>query len=150
MTRFGSGPEVGSTLENFQLLNHENVRYQLTNLMGESGILVGFSGDIWDLGSVRRVLWLQRQVYKLSMSGIMAAIVVPNETYELNGFYMSIPRMIPFPLLADPNREIHELCQIEFPGFVLLDRNRTVTRKWFLQSGATPRTRDIIQATANV
>lgn len=150
MTRFGSGPELGKTIEDFYILNHENVRYSLSQLLGESGILLGFSGDIWDLGSVRRVLWLQRQVYKLSLAGIMSAIVVPNETYDLNSFYRSIPRMIPFPLLADANKTVHTLLEIEFPGFVLLDQERQVVRKWFLQSGATPRTRDIIQATASV
>ncbi|MEO1646346.1 MAG: hypothetical protein AAFR67_14230, partial [Chloroflexota bacterium] len=87
---------------NFILHNHDNMAHELDMMMGENGILLGFTGDVWNVSCVRYVLWLQRQAFKLSTKGVSSALIVPNRPYELNGFFMSIPREIPFPLLADP------------------------------------------------
>src|SRR5690606_86846 len=107
---------------NFELKNHENIPHRLDMLMGEKGILLGFTGDVWDVSCVRYVLWLQRQAFKLSTQGINCALIVPNQPYELNGFFMSIPRNIPFPLLADPMLDVYENIGMEKAGYMLLNR----------------------------
>jgi hypothetical protein len=98
---------VAQSKSDFVLNNHENISHRLSMMMGEKGILLGFTGDVWDLNCVRYVLWTQRQSFKLSSFGVNTALVVPNHCYELNGFFMSIPRDINFPLLADPAYKVY-------------------------------------------
>lgn len=131
------------TAIDFELYNHENRCYRLANVMGENGALLGFCGDIWDLNSVRHVLWLQRQTYKLTVAGVQATFIVPNHAHDLNGFYMSIPRNIPFPLLADPDRQIYDAYQIDNPTFIYINRDKQVKNIFAISGGVTPRLRDI-------
>jgi peroxiredoxin len=145
MERFRSGIDTGQTAPDFKVYDHENKAHHLANLMGANGLLLGFASDIWDLGCVRHVLWLQRQTYKLSLSGINSAIIMPNQPYELTGFYMSIPRKIGFPLLADPKNQAFTGYEIEYPGFLYINGDGIVERKWFLRGDATPRLQDILQ-----
>lgn len=145
MERFHSGPEVGSQADNFRVYDHENRAIELGHLLGESGVLLGFASNIWDLSAVRHVLWLQRQSYKLSLAGVNCAMLMPNEPYELSGFYMSIPRQIAFPILADPNNQAFDAYEIEFPGFVLVNGDGIIEKKWFLKGDSTPRIREVLQ-----
>lgn len=115
---------------NFILNNHDNMAHELDMMMGENGILLGFTGDVWNVSCVRYVLWLQRQAFKLSTKGVSSALIVPNRPYELNGFFMSIPREIPFPLLADPTGDVYEDLGMAQPGYVLLSRDRDVLGRW--------------------
>lgn len=133
---------IPSAIDDFRLYNHENIAYSLSHLMGERGILLGFSGDIWSLDSMRHVRWLQKRSYKLALRDIGAAIIVPTETYEISGFYMSNPNPIPFPLLADPERRVYDLFGLE-AGFVLLDAQRHMRKSWSLRKGHTPSLREI-------
>ena len=119
---------------NFELQNHENVPYNFDMLKGERGILLGFTGDVWDVRCVRYVLWLQRQNFKLATQGVNCALIVPNQTYELNGFFMSIPRTISFPLLADPAKSLYDELSMENPGYLLLNEDGDVKGRWYLNN----------------
>lgn len=116
----------------FVLNNHKNISHQLSMIMGEKGILLGFTGDVWDLNCVRYVLWTQRQNFKLNSFGVNSALIVPNHCHELNGFFMSIPRDINFPLLADPSFSVYGAYDMAMPGFVLLNRDAEVINKWYI------------------
>lgn len=129
--------QVSATNINFELKNHENIPYHLENLMGEKGILLGFTGDVWQVRCVRYVLWLQRQSFKLSTQGINSALIVPNQTYELNGFFMSIPRNIPFPLLADPTHQVYNDLGMEKAGYMLLNREGDILGRWYINETAS-------------
>lgn len=122
--------DAAPSIANFTLNNHNNRAHELNLMMGEQGILLGFTGDVWDVSCVRYVLWLQRQAFKLATYGVQSALVAPNRPYELNGFFMSIPREIQFPLLADPRREVYDSLGMDKPGFVLLGRDREVLGRW--------------------
>ncbi len=144
---YSSAPaHAPSIIPDFRLHNHENVPQRLQHLMGEKGVLLVLTSDIWDLSSVRYVLWLQRSSYKLSLNGIQSAVIVPAQPYEINGFYMSIPRAIPFPLLADPNGEVYEAFGSK-EGFVLVGRDRKMRKQWAPLDRSTPRIRDILRYT---
>jgi hypothetical protein len=54
-----------------------------------------FAGNVWDLGCIRTVLWLQRQVYKLSLHGINTVVIAPKHTYDLSGFFINLARETP-------------------------------------------------------
>ncbi|MCA9913467.1 MAG: hypothetical protein KC496_08955 [Anaerolineae bacterium] len=131
-------------IQDFRLHNHENAPQRLQHLMGERGALLVLTSDIWDLSSVRYVLWLQRSCYKLALNGIQSAVIVPAQPYEINGFYMSIPRAIPFPLLADPDREVYDFFGGK-EGFVLVSPSREVRKQWTPTDGSAPRIRDILR-----
>lgn len=120
------------TKREFVLNNHENISHRLSMLMGEKGILLGFTGDVWDLNCVRYALWMQRQSFKLASSGVNAALIIPNHSYELNGFFMSIPRGLNIPLLADPKFQAYGDFDMAMPGFVLLNREGEVLNKWYI------------------
>ena len=121
-----------TTIQNFALKDHEKTVQELEMMMGERGILLGFAGDVWDVSCVRYVLWLQRQNFKLSAQGINCAMIVPNQTYELNSFYHSIPRDISFPVLADSLGAVYDDFGMEEAGYVLLNRNGEVLKRWYI------------------
>lgn len=134
---------------NFRLLNHENVAHNMPQVMGENGLLMVFAGNVWDLGCIRTVLWLQRQMYKLSLHGINAVVIAPNHTYDLSGFFMSIPRNIPFPMLADPDSKVYAEYGVESSGYIMLDSNHHVRNVWKLNAGVVPHIKDILNTVAN-
>lgn len=137
---------VQNVAPEFTLYNHDHIAYRLTNMMGSNGVLLVFCANIWDLSSVRNVLWLHRQLYKLTLHGLNAVVIVPNHAHELNGFYMSIPRTIPFPLLADPDYQVYQQYHIEQGGFVLVDSNREIRGVWQPKFGGVPNIEDIVNA----
>lgn len=139
-----SDPLIGLVVEDLKVRTHNNFDACLASQMGTNGLLLGFSGDLWELSSVRQVLWLHRQMYKLTLHGLGSAVIVPNEPYELNGFFMSIPREITFPLWADITNHVYDTLEMnDRAGFVLLDTNMAVVRRWFTQD-SVPSVRDVI------
>jgi peroxiredoxin len=142
---YSSAPgHAPNLIQDFRLHNHENAPQRLQHLMGEKGVLLVLTSDIWNMSSIRYVLWLQNSSYKLALNGIECAVIVPAQPYEISGFYMSIPRTIPFPLLADPNREVYDYFGGK-EGFVLVGRDREVRKQWTPSDRSTPRIRDILR-----
>ena len=137
---------TNTLVQDFKLKNHDNVDHQLSMMMGERGILLGFTGDVWDVSCVRYVLWLQRRNFKLSAQGINCAMIVPNQSYELNGFYLSIPRDIKFPLLADPAGDVYNDFGMEQPGYVLLNHAGEVLQRWYIGDAMSMSMRNIEHA----
>jgi peroxiredoxin len=132
------------TKRDFTLNNHENISYRLSMMMGEKGILLAFTGDVWDLSCVRYALWMQRQCFKLASAGLNAALIIPNHTYELNGFFMSIPRGINAPLLADPKYQVYGDFDMALQGFVLLNREGDILNKWYITDTASLSARAVL------
>lgn len=137
--------QVVTTVSDFELKNHDNISHRLSMMMGERGILLGFTDDVWHVSCVRYVLWLQRQSFKLATEGINSAIIVPNQTYELNGFFMSIPRIIPFPLLADPTAHIYHEFEMSRPGFMLISRDGEIQGRWYVDDTSSLSLSEILQ-----
>lgn len=135
---------IGKQVEPFTLPNHNNLAHSLNQLRDEQGILIGLCHDIWDISAIRHVLWFQRHVHKLSYNHIGAALIMPTHAHELNGFYLSIPRQITFPLLADYKRETFAMFGIESSGFVALDGDNVVRKRWFMQNNGVPHMRDVL------
>lgn len=136
--------QLASVGINFELKNHQNVSYNLDMLRGEHGILLGFTGDVWDVSCVRYMLWLQRQNFKLAALGVNTALIAPNQTYELNGFFMSIPRTISFPLLADPTRSLFDEVEMEKPGYLLLGHDGDIKGRWYVNETASLSLRSVL------
>lgn len=128
----------------FTLNNHENISYRLSMMMGEKGMLLAFTGDVWDLSCVRYALWMNRQCFKLAASGLNTAIIIPNHPYELNGFFMSIPRGITVPLLADPKYQVYGDFDMATQGFVLINREGDILNKWYITDTASLSARAVI------
>lgn len=118
----------------FELYDHENRLYRLGIVLGENGLLLGFTSDIRDLNGMRRLMWLRRQVYNLAMIGIHAALIIPDESYMLSDFYISSLLSVPFPMLADPAKRVHEAYAMHQPGLLLIDRDRQIQRQWLLDN----------------
>lgn len=129
---------------NFELKNHQNVSYNLETIRGENGILLAFTGDVWDVSCVRYMLWLQRQNFKLATMGVNCALIAPNQPYELNGFFMSIPREISFPLLANPTKSLFEEVSMEKPGYMLLGHDGDVKARWYVNDSASLSLRSVM------
>lgn len=119
-------------VRNFELRNHQNMTHSLDEIMGKQGVLLSFSGDAWQVNSVRYALWLQRQNFKLAMNGIHCAMIVPNQTYNLTALYLSIPNAIPFPVLADPIFSVYKDVAMKQAGYVLLNQHRHILGRWYV------------------
>lgn len=130
----------------FTLHDHSYQGHRLSQYIGQSGLLLGFPGDVYQLGSIRRLLWLQRQANKLSLAGINAMFVVPNEPTDLHAYHLSTPSPLNFMLLADPQRKAHDLYQADQPMMVLLDAERVIRRQWLLNDSGLPYTAEIVRA----
>jgi len=127
------GPVIGSQIQNFALPDHNNERQSILDLVGGTGILLGFIGDIWQPTSVRRILWLQRHLHKFALMGTPIALLVHDEPHTLYGFHSSSPLPVPFPLLADRDGSVHRSHAMDrHPGLLLLDHHLIVREKWLV------------------
>ena len=132
-TTLEMGPPVGLDAPAFSLMNHENHVMALSDLMGERGILLGFTGDIWQPASVRRILWLQRQHHQFTTYGVEIALLICDKPHMLFGYSMGSVRPLQFSLLADTDRRIHEAYRMtRYAGLVLLDHEYTIRDKWIV------------------
>lgn len=142
------GPLRNTLVDDFHLMDHNETFHTLSDLMGQSGLLLGFIGDIWQPASVRRILWLQRHVQKFAQLGAATALLVRDYPYTLYGFHSSSPLPVPFPLLADPDGEVHRLYRMErHPGLLLIDSMSMLQEKWLMPDDRVwPKIQEINQA----
>jgi peroxiredoxin len=128
-----SGLRLETRAQDFSLPDHNLDQYSLGDLIGRCGVLLGFIGDIWQPVSVRRILWLQRQVSKFAMMGTSIAVIVRDYPHILHGFHLSSPLPVPFPLLADADGAVHRAYGVDrYPGLLLIDYNAVLRHKWLM------------------
>ncbi len=142
------GPRLETIAPDFLLYNHENRKSALQELLGERGLIVGFTGDIWQPASVRRILWLQRHASKFARMGVNIALLICDKPYMLYGFNLSSVTPLSFPLLADVDRQIHIKFNMErFSGLVLVDKNQIIRDKWLVPDERVwPRESELVQS----
>ncbi len=142
------GPRLQTIAPDFTLLNHENEPTPLNQLFGERGLLLGFTGDIWEPASVRRILWLQRHYTQFFKKGIGSALLLCDKPHMLSGFTMSSVVPLGFPLLADIDHAIHELYNMQpHAGLVLIDSQFIMREKWIVPDERVwPRPVDLLNA----
>ena len=107
------GPALHSPAPAFTVCAHTRDQYTLPSLLGERGLLLGFTGGIWNLANIRRVLWLRRYAYTLEMAGVNVALLDFDELNTLYDFATSSPVKITFPLLADEDGQVHDSYQLQ-------------------------------------
>ena len=133
ITTLEMGPRINVAAPEFCLVNHENIETTLPEMVGTRGLLMGFTGDIWQPASVRRILWLQRHYNQFARMGVDLALLICDKPHMLYGFSMSSTTPLKFPLLADVDRNVHKLYRMDrYAGLVLLDNNYTIRDKWIV------------------
>jgi len=142
------GPSIGSMIDNFILPDHNNELKAISDLVGGSGLLLGFIGDIWQPTSVRRILWLQRHLHKFALMGTPIVLLVHDEPHTLYGFHSSSPLPVPFPLLADRDGSVHAQYTMDrHPGLLLLSPDLLVHEKWLVPDDRVwPKINELMQA----
>lgn len=145
---FELGPTLFTKAQDFSLPDHTQKIYTLGELAGETGIMLGFIGDIWQAASVRRILWLQRHVGRFAQMGTPIALLVRDHSHTLYGFRMSSPLPVPFPLLADADGRVHRSYSMDrHPGMILIDRERVIRYKWLMpEDNVWPKMPELIEA----
>ena len=127
------GPHLNVPAPDFGVLNHTNHVMSLESLMGERGLVLGFTGNIWEPASVRRILWFQRYYPQFARLNVNLALLLCNQPYQLYGYSMSSVTPLEFPLLADVNREVHALYNMErYAGLVVVDATGLIRDKWLM------------------
>jgi len=116
-----------------KILNYkpEEQPFDFESIQGVSGTLFCFSGYIWDLRSIRYVLWLQRYSQQFESHGVSSVLVLPAHKQELSTFLMSIPQKINFTLIADPDNNLLRQYEMEKSGFVLVNNQQNVLKRWY-------------------
>lgn len=145
---FELGPRLESKAVDFTLPDHNSIPTSLESLIGTNGLLLGFIGDIWQPASVRRILWLQKNVGKFAMMGTSAALLVRDHAHTLYGFRSSSPLPVPFPLLSDLDGAVHKSYIMDTaPGLLLIDAQRIIRFKWLMPDETVwPRVPELVQA----
>ncbi|MBZ0301630.1 MAG: peroxiredoxin family protein [Anaerolineae bacterium] len=127
------GPQLLVPAPQCCTLKHESRVTTLEELMGEHGLILGFTGDIWDPGSVRRILWFQRHYPQFMKLGIQVALLVCGEPHALYGFSMSSVVPLEFPLLSDVDRAVHDLYNVEqYAALIAIDHAQIIREKWIM------------------
>ncbi|MCU0498842.1 MAG: redoxin domain-containing protein [Anaerolineae bacterium] len=130
---FEHGPKINSIAADFELVDHQGKKQALVPLIGLNGLLLLFTGNIWQPSSVRRLLWLQRHVNRFALLGITAGAIIQDYQSSLRSFQMSSPIPVPFPLMADVDGLIQNAYQMHGQtGLVLIDYERVIRQKWLL------------------
>lgn len=142
------GPYLNITAPDFRLYNHDNQQNSLADLMGEQGLLLGFTGSIWQPASIRRILWLQRHAARFKREGVNIALLICDKPHTLYGFYLSTVTPLSFPLLADVDREVHLRFRMDrFAGLVLVDHRHLIRDKWLVPDERVwPREQELVQS----
>src|SRR5882672_4641759 len=142
------GPQVGSRVPDFTLLDQKGQSQTLASLMGPKGLMLVFyrSAD-WCPYCKTQLAELQTRTADLAKSGIGLAAVSYDPVPVLADF--SKRRGITFPLLSDPgsatikrygilNTTVPEINQptygIPFPGTFMLNTQGVVTSRFFEQA----------------
>ncbi len=127
------GPHLNVPAPDFGVLSHNSQMMSLEDLMGERGLVLGFSGDIWEPASVRRILWFQRHYPQFARLNVNLALLLCNQPHQLYGYSMSSKATLEFPLLADVSREVHTLYNMErYAGLVIVDAAGMIRDKWLM------------------
>lgn len=142
------GPRLNELAPSFSLYNHENRMSHLDELSGPRGLLLGFTGDIWQPASVRRILWFQRHHSRFMRLGVNVALLICDKPHMLYGFYMSSVTPLGFPLLADVDRIVHKQFSMErYAGLTLLDNDLVIRDKWLVPDERVwPKEQELIQS----
>lgn len=127
------GPQLNTSAPDFAVLSHTNQLMSLENLMGGRGLVLGFTGDIWEPASVRRILWFQRYFPQFARLQVNLALLLCNQPHQLYGYSMSSVTPLEFPLLADVNRDVHILYNMErYAGIIVVDATGLIRDKWLM------------------
>jgi peroxiredoxin len=127
------GPRLYTPAPDFTACDHAQKPWNLTRLMGEHGLLLGFVGDIWQAASIRRIIWLQRHASTFIRGGFNVALLIQDKPFMVNGFYISSLTPPEFPLLADADGQVHLLYGMtRHSGLVLVDRMGVIRHKWLM------------------
>ncbi len=118
----------------FRLKDVDNQIHTLPMLMGEMGLLLAFSGDIWSMAGIRQAMWLQRYSAQFALFGVRSALIAPNDSDALRSFAMSSPLSIPFKLLADPHQEAYKAYNSAASSVVLVSHQGYIEARWVLGS----------------
>lgn len=146
------GPGLHTSAPAFQLPTCDRQVIGLDTLMGERGLLLGFTGDIWQPVTVRRMIWLQRHSAALRAQGIEIALLVSSPPHMLAGFRVSSALVLDFTLLADVDGETRQRYQIDaHGGLILLDNRQIIRGKWLaLSERGWPQSHSLFQVCANL
>jgi peroxiredoxin len=125
------GLPVGATLPTFIAKDDENINHQLTDLMGENGLLLAFVYGTWCATCVQALHSLTRYSHQLRKAGINVAAVLIDEPADINTFKRSSPLPMTFPLLADKDESIHNLYSADSSKvYMIVDRNFVLRHKF--------------------
>ena len=139
------GPELHSQAPNFELVDAENKRHTLQDVMGNRGVLIDFVKNIWEPASIRRILYMQRHFHRFESEGYNVVLVVQDRQYSLWTFYMSSPMTVVVPLLADETGELHQAFNMQHAGLVLIDTNFKIRSKWLMPDERVwPKAKDLL------
>ena len=127
------GPQLMTPAPDFSAFNHDNQVLTLEDLMGERGLVLGFTDDIWEPASVRRVMWFQRHFTQFCGLNIQLALLICNEPHVLNGFALSSAVPLDFPLLSDIDLTVHRQYNMEsHAGLLVIDSAYVIRDKWIM------------------
>lgn len=141
------GPRINMPMPDFRLLNGERREQSTKDVMGEFGLLLGFTGDIWMPSTVRRILWLQRHARRVQAMGVNVAVIVRDQPHTLHAFTLSSPVAMEFPMLADPEGMTHALFNMDHnAGMLLISNRRVLADKWVMPDDRLwPRVQELIE-----
>jgi peroxiredoxin len=140
------GPTINTTVPPFTVRDHAGDPQHINDLLGEKGLLLGFTGNIWNPTNARRIIWAQRHAHHINSTGVNVALLSCDQPDLLYGFHISMSPPPEFPLLSDLDGQIHALFNMaKYPGMVLLDRSRTIRHKWLVPDDRVwPKIQDIL------
>lgn len=103
------GPLVGSQLPHFEVQDEEGKLQTPQSLMGTNGLLLVFVYGTWCAPCVQTFYSLGRTSQAFLNEGVNVAVVSVDDAPTLKNFKLTSSTPLNFPLLADPEEELHKL-----------------------------------------
>lgn len=142
-----TGPELDTRVPDFALSGTDQTCYTLADVTGETGLILGFIGNLWQQSSVRRILWLQHHQAQFAAKGVPVTLIVQDSQQMLDGLRLTSPVPLSFPLLADITGSAHRLYNIAQAGLMVIDRAGYLRDKWLMTDDRVwPREQELLQA----
>lgn len=129
-------PVLHTKAPDFALQDHKQLLHTRRELTGDTGLLLGFVGDVWQPANVRRILWLQRHAGQFNMLGVPVALIVREHPLAIASFCRTSPLPMPVTLLSDADANVHANYSMDGQtGLVLIDRMGILREAWVMPSG---------------
>ncbi|MCI0712665.1 MAG: peroxiredoxin family protein [Chloroflexi bacterium] len=145
--------EPGDTLPDFKVTSVNGDESTLQQEMGEKGLIIFVLRGTWCPFCVHQIVATRARYPHFQHRGINAVFIIPEESFKIDAFRMTVRKSLPFGLHADEDATIADMLVGAVPpsttrkvGIYLLNPEREIVWRFVGWDDEYPTHQDVIDA----